>query len=318
MHEREGGSRKCNRNKQALLLNARISLQQNSTKQTQGKMLLYYSLSTFLLTLTLPVTTAQNQFSAAAAAAASSLPSTQKWPKEIEGTWSTKSLSTLTGPGFYDPINDKLIEPEHTGISYSFTSDGHYEEAYYRAIASPSQPTCPEGILQWQHGKYFVNATGSLFTQPIKVDGRQLLSNPCTGDNALFLRYNQSELFKQFQVSTDKFHNVPMLQMYEWDGTPMNPMYLVYSPPQMLPTSTLNPVVSGTATAAGGSTATSKVKKAKRSLEEEVPLAWKKTLKSNKRMVQRINADRLWWVGLGMTGVGGLFYLGPRRLGLQL
>ena len=29
-----------------------------------------------------------------------------------------------------------MIEPSHPGISYSFTADGHYEEAYYRAISN--------------------------------------------------------------------------------------------------------------------------------------------------------------------------------------
>jgi hypothetical protein len=38
--------------------------------------------------------------------------------------------------GFYNPINDSFIEPSHTGISYSFTADGFYEEAYYRAISN--------------------------------------------------------------------------------------------------------------------------------------------------------------------------------------
>jgi hypothetical protein len=38
--------------------------------------------------------------------------------------------------GFYNPVNDSFIEPSHTGISYSFTSDGYYEEAYYRAISN--------------------------------------------------------------------------------------------------------------------------------------------------------------------------------------
>lgn len=38
--------------------------------------------------------------------------------------------------GFYDPIKDRLIEPSHTGISYSFTEDGYFEEAQYRAIAN--------------------------------------------------------------------------------------------------------------------------------------------------------------------------------------
>lgn len=38
--------------------------------------------------------------------------------------------------GFYDPVADKFIEPERTGISYSFTADGWYEEAFYRAISN--------------------------------------------------------------------------------------------------------------------------------------------------------------------------------------
>ena len=81
---------------------------------------------------------------------------------DLEGTWTTKSRQVVTGPvcfapcclpcsvkqhcrvanhllytqGFYDPINDKFLEPNLTGISYSFSADGHYEEAYYRAIAN--------------------------------------------------------------------------------------------------------------------------------------------------------------------------------------
>lgn len=77
----------------------------------------------------------------------------------LVGTWTTKSkkvgrrgkgnasrshasnnLQVLTGSGFYDPINDKLIEPDLTGFSYSFTSDGYYEEAYYRAVANRASP----------------------------------------------------------------------------------------------------------------------------------------------------------------------------------
>lgn len=38
--------------------------------------------------------------------------------------------------GFYDPLNDRLLEPNLTGISYSFDANGHYEEAYYRALAN--------------------------------------------------------------------------------------------------------------------------------------------------------------------------------------
>ena len=102
------------------------------------------------------------------------------------------------------------------------------------------------------------------------------------------------------------------LDLYGFDGTPVQPLYLMYSPPQMLPTSTLNPTATATATAGS---------KAKRGLDGEVPLNWKSQFDGNRqagKVVQRINAERLWWVGLGMTGVGGLLYLGPRRMGIQI
>lgn len=54
----------------------------------------------------------------------------------LVGTWSTKSKAVITGPGFYNPVADKLTEPSHPGISYSFTADGYFEEAYYRAISN--------------------------------------------------------------------------------------------------------------------------------------------------------------------------------------
>lgn len=38
--------------------------------------------------------------------------------------------------GFYNPASEQFIEPKHTGISYSFSADGHFEEAYYRAVAN--------------------------------------------------------------------------------------------------------------------------------------------------------------------------------------
>lgn len=49
--------------------------------------------------------------------------------------------------------------------------------------------------MQWQHGRFYMDANGSLILQPIAVDGRQLLSEPCTYSNGIYTRYNQSELF---------------------------------------------------------------------------------------------------------------------------
>lgn len=111
-------------------------------------------------------------------------------------------------------MNEKIFEPSLTGFSYSFTDDGHYEEAYYRAVAnrknviwktllipylthcSATDPACPQGIIQWQHGTYKKNPSGSLSLTPFGVDGRQLLSDPCNYQNSIYTRYNQSETFK--------------------------------------------------------------------------------------------------------------------------
>merc|ERR1712225_233445 len=113
---------------------------------------------------------------------------------KLVGTWSTKSAQVLTGPGFYNPVNDSFIEPKHTGISYSFTADGHYESAYYRAIANPAEPKCPGAILQFQHGSVVENADGSLDLTPISVDGRQLQSSPCDGDTSTYSTVPQYNL----------------------------------------------------------------------------------------------------------------------------
>lgn len=125
------------------------------------------------------------------------------FPADLVGTWTTKSNQTVTGSGFYDTLTDRLIEPQRTGISYSFTADGHFEEAYFRAISNPTNPACPSAILQWQHGSFVKNADGSLSLSPIDVDGRQLLSEPCEGDHGIYTRYNQTEKFEVRQCTRE-------------------------------------------------------------------------------------------------------------------
>ncbi|KAJ5577529.1 uncharacterized protein N7459_006493 [Penicillium hispanicum] len=200
---------------------------------------------------------------------------------ELVGTWTTKSRQVLTGSGFYDPLHDKLLEPNLTGISYSFDASGHYEEALYRSLANPADPSCPAGIMQWQHGSYVVNADGSLILQPIAVDGRQLLSEPCRQKIGTYTRYNNTEHFKGYSVSLDKYHDLQRLDLTQADGSIMQPMYLAYKPPKMLPTTTLNPVPTHRKRDISGS---------------GFHLAVKEEL---------INPDRWWWIGVLMTSLGG-------------
>lgn len=217
-------------------------------------------------------------------------------PADLVGTWSSKSNSTMTGPGFYDPVKDQFIEPQHTGISYSFTADGHYEEAYYRAVANPTNPSCPKGILQWQHGSFKKLANGSLVLTPIAVDGRQLYSDPCAYKNAVYTRYNATEKIQRYEVVQDPIRRAKRLNIFKFDGSPMMPLYLAMSPPQMLPTSTLNPL---TTASTAGAKATGKVKRSDSPLSHNV-LA--------KRTPQMQQADRWWWVGVVLTVSGGAMY----------
>jgi len=228
--------------------------------------------------------------------------------KQLVGTWSTKSAKVLTGPGFYNPVNDSFIEPSHTGISYSFTLDGFYEEAYYRAVANPQDPACPQAIMQFQHGTVVMNSDLSLSLSPFSVDGRQLQSNPCSdlGKNgkAVYQRYNQSETLSKWQVYIDPYTKLTRLDLYGFDGKPMNPMFLAYSPPQMLPTITMNP------TETPAPAATGKVKRG-----EEAAVPFNKNAMHIKRDVSeqpfytRFDMNMIWWAGVGMTIFGGAAYL---------
>lgn len=229
----------------------------------------------------------------------------QTFDPDLVGTWSTKSNKTFTGPGFYDPVNERFTEPERTGISYSFTIDGYYENAHYRAIPNPSNPECPKGIIQWQHGVYEKQLNGSLILEPFAVDGRQLYSDPCRAKNSIYTRYNQTELFERYEVFIDPYHNIYRLNLFRFDGSPMNPMYLVYRPPQMLPTMTLNPTAPAT-TAGPVPTAAAGAKVKRTAAAEELFTPMNQNVLSKKTTA--INVDRWWWVGVTMTGVGGLLY----------
>ncbi|KAL1992071.1 hypothetical protein VTN49DRAFT_4103 [Thermomyces lanuginosus] len=210
--------------------------------------------------------------------------------KQLTGTWSSKSRQVITGPGFYDPIEDRLKEPPLTGISYSFSDDGYFEEAYYRAISEPSNPECPKAVMQWQHGTYSVKSNGSLVLTPFASDGRQLFSDPCAGDTSVYTRYNQTERFRSYRISTDAYHGVLRLDLEQIDGAPIQPLYIVYRQPKMLPTTTLDATYSATSTS----------DKLKRSTVEHGP-----GRTPNTRSILS-HADIWWWFGLVVTCIGGI------------
>ncbi|RDW83690.1 Protein rot1 [Aspergillus mulundensis] len=208
---------------------------------------------------------------------------------DLVGTWTTKSRQVFTGPGFYDPILDELIEPKLTGVSFSFTSDGYFEEAFYRAVSNPQDPSCPKGIMQWQHGTYTVGSGGSLHLKPFPMDGRQLVSDPCSSAKGLYSRYNQTEEYNSFTVGIDPYYDSMRLDLYSFDGSPMIPMYLAYKPPEMLPAEPLESIRS---------------KRAKRHIDVEATGPFDLTTLVSKDSL--VDPDRWLWMGVVMSAMGGV------------
>lgn len=110
---------------------------------------------------------------------------------------------------------------------------------------------------------------------------------------------------KKYEVVTDKFSNTQRLNLFAFDGAPINPMYLAYKPPQMLPTQPLNP----TSTSAMEAEQTSSVP-TKRGLEDSKTVQMLMRTEHFSRTVWWCTpiADRLWWFGAGMTALGGVGY----------
>ncbi|GME84893.1 unnamed protein product [Ambrosiozyma monospora] len=146
--------------------------------------------------------------SSSAAAASGSAASTDS--PSIVGTWSSKSNTVFTGPQFYDPVDELLIEPALPGISYSFTEDGFWEMALYQVTPDPRNHSCATAVLIFQHGTYTMDDdSGKLTMDPFEVDGRQLLSDPCNDDGvSMYSRYSQQMIFKTYAVSVDGYHDL--------------------------------------------------------------------------------------------------------------
>ncbi|CAD6581801.1 MAG: Reversal of tor2 lethality [Cyphobasidiales sp. Tagirdzhanova-0007] len=153
----------------------------------------------------------------------------------ITGTWSSGSGAVLTGPGFAQPTNFTFTYPNTTGISYSFTDDGYYEEAQYRFNANGSEPHCVQAVIIWQHGNYSINANNSISLNPIAPDGRIQIQDPCAADTNVITYYDHSEFYSGWSITNDINHNRYMLQLLAFDGSLLPRMYLLYRPPTMLP-----------------------------------------------------------------------------------
>lgn len=238
----------------------------------------------------------------------------------LEGTWTTKSGTVVTGPGFYDPIDELIVEPALPGMSYSFTKDGYWEEAIYQVTGNGTNPKCATAAILFQHGKYTLNGNGSLILEPFAVDGRQLYSDPCnlSEDESDYIRYEQVEKYSKFEVYIDLYHGRYRLDMYKFDGSPMPPMFLAYKPPQMLPTSTMNPTDGGhplhtaaTAAADSNDTASATESGSSGNTRRRVrrSLINRSRTSAAKVKVQSSTYNVIWWTGVGMMGAGAVGWI---------
>lgn len=158
----------------------------------------------------------------------------------ITGTWSSGSQNVITGSGFATPSQESFTYPSTTGMSYSFTDDGYYEIARYRMTSNGTVPTCITGVMNWCHGTYVLASNGSIVMTPFG-DGYQQIQDPCAAISNFIEIYNYVELYVLWNIYQDPVKGYT-LQLYQYDGTPLPPQYLISTSPNMLPTQALRNV----------------------------------------------------------------------------
>ncbi|TFK40512.1 chaperone for protein-folding within the ER, fungal-domain-containing protein [Crucibulum laeve] len=155
----------------------------------------------------------------------------------LTGTWSSGSRGVMTGAGFANPANMTFTYPKTTGVSFSFTDDGFYEISRYRFNGNGSEPTCITGVIGWVHGKYTLNANGSITMVPLG-DGFQQVQDPCAAVSNFIEPYNITETYVQWRIFQDPTQGFK-LHLFQFDGAPLAPQFLVSPSPNMLPTTLL-------------------------------------------------------------------------------
>ncbi|WWD19511.1 hypothetical protein CI109_103972 [Kwoniella shandongensis] len=160
---------------------------------------------------------------------------------DLEGTWSSNP-AVSTGGDICIPAEMKFNYPANTGISYSFTNDGFFEEVQYRYTANASNPSCITAFILWQHGTYVLNNDGSMTLNPFGPDGRIQVQDPCAATTNIITYYDQQTTFADWGIIVDATTGNYQLNLNRFDGAKMPYMYLVAKPPNMMPTQVLTGV----------------------------------------------------------------------------
>jgi len=167
----------------------------------------------------------------------------------LGGSWASGAQKVVTGSGFANPANESFTYPPVTGVGYSFTNDGFYEIARYRFVSNGSEPTCITGVIGWVHGTYQLLTNGSIVMTPFG-DGYQQIQDPCAAVSNFVENYNYTELYQSFRIFADPVDGFK-LHLFEFDGTPVAPLFQVSVDPNMLPTKMLRNVTVPVTTSSG-------------------------------------------------------------------
>ncbi|TEB30721.1 hypothetical protein FA13DRAFT_1733578 [Coprinellus micaceus] len=103
-----------------------------------------------------------------------------------------------------------------------------------------SDPTCITGVIGWVHGKYTLNANGSIWMRPFGDgidnfgDGFQQVQDPCAAVSNFIESYNETEYYQGWRIFNDPSAG-PKLHLFQFDGSPVAPQFLVSKTPSMPP-----------------------------------------------------------------------------------
>ncbi|KAJ7765092.1 chaperone for protein-folding within the ER, fungal-domain-containing protein [Mycena maculata] len=193
----------------------------------------------------------------------------------ITGTWSSGSQQVVPGVGFAIPAQEAFNYPKTTGVGYSFSDDGWYEIARFRYVANASHPECIVSTVIWAHGNYDLLDNGSIILTPIG-DGYQQVQSQCGDDSNFMQDYNVTEFYLDWRIYTDVTFG-PKLHLFQFDGSPVAPLFQLSPQPNMLPKQKLRNTGAQvvTSTSAGlVTTETLAARKAKRAHETPARRGW--------------------------------------------
>ena len=73
---------------------------------------------------------------------------------------------------------------------------------------------------------------------PTGLDGYQQIQDPCAAVSNFVETYNNTEYYPQWRIFLDPTDG-PKLHLFQFDGSPLAPQFLISTTPNMLPTSVL-------------------------------------------------------------------------------